>query len=166
MATQVFPEVTRLSTAGNGTHRITLTLNPEHLGEVKVSMVVRDGAVRVSFSAGDGKVQQALSGGTPELHRLLEQAGATETRIVVQQAPVPSTGQQSPGQPQSQNPQQSFADLTGSSAGSGDSRGAAQQRQDTAPDHRQPARQQHDQNAPAPRRTPEPGRIGRLDRTV
>ncbi|MFC7505674.1 flagellar hook-length control protein FliK, partial [Nocardioides sp. GCM10030258] len=82
---QVFPEVTRLASSGNGTHRITLTLQPAQLGEVRVTLVVRDGAVRVRMSgeAGDGAVRQALATGAPELQRMLERAGATEARILV-----------------------------------------------------------------------------------
>jgi hypothetical protein len=79
---QVFPEVTSLVSRGNGTHRITLTLNPEALGEVRVVMTVRDGAVVVRLAAGQD-AQQALADGSPELTRLLELAGASETRIVV-----------------------------------------------------------------------------------
>ncbi len=82
---QVFPEVTRLASSGNGTHRITLTLQPAQLGEVRVTLVVRDGAVRVRLSgeAGDGAVRQALATGAPELQRMLERAGASEARVLV-----------------------------------------------------------------------------------
>ena len=78
---QVFPEITRLAHAGPGTHRLTLTLNPEHLGEVRVTLVVREGGVQVSIAA--DQARSVLEHGAPELRRLLEQAGATETRIVV-----------------------------------------------------------------------------------
>ncbi|WP_028656832.1 flagellar hook-length control protein FliK [Nocardioides sp. J54] len=84
---QVFPEVTRMaSTAGNGTHRITLTLQPEQLGEVRVTLVVRDGSVQVRLAGGDGAegaaVHRALASGAPELQRLLERTGA-EARVSV-----------------------------------------------------------------------------------
>jgi flagellar hook-length control protein FliK len=79
---QVFPEVTSLVSRGDGVHRITLTLKPEALGEVRVVMTVRDGAVHVRLAAGH-EAQQALLQGSPELSRLLEHAGATDTRIVV-----------------------------------------------------------------------------------
>jgi len=91
---QVFPEVTSLVSRGDGTHRITLTLKPEALGEVRVVMTVRDGAVHVRL-AGGHEAHQALLAGSPELSRLLEQAGATETRIVVRDlsgAVAPTTG--------------------------------------------------------------------------
>ena len=91
---QVFPYVTSLFSRGDGTHRITLTLKPEALGEVRVVMTVRDGAVHVRL-AGGHEAHQALLEGSPELSRLLEQAGATETRIVVRDlsgAVAPTTG--------------------------------------------------------------------------
>lgn len=82
VARQVFPEVTSLVTHGDGTHRITLALKPEALGEVRVVMTVRDGSVHVRLAAGQ-EAQRALLEGSPELSRLLEQAGATDTRVVV-----------------------------------------------------------------------------------
>lgn len=86
---QVFPEVTSLVSRGDGTHRITLTLNPEALGEVRVVMTVRDGAVHVRLAAGH-EARQALVEGSPELTRLLELAGASESRIVVRDLPAGS----------------------------------------------------------------------------
>lgn len=79
---QVIPDVTSLFSRGEGTHRITLTLKPEALGEVRVVMTVRDGAVHVRLAAGH-EAQRALIDGSPELHRVLELAGAHETRVVV-----------------------------------------------------------------------------------
>lgn len=84
---QVFPEVTSLVSRGEGTHRITLTLNPEALGEVRVVMTVRDGAVHVRLAAGHD-ARQVLVDGSPELTRLLELAGASESRIVVRDLPA------------------------------------------------------------------------------
>lgn len=91
---QVFPEVTRLVTAGNGTHRVTLSLQPEQLGEVRVTLTVRDGEVVVRMAAGDD-AQRALLEGAPELRRILELTGATDTRIVVRDLP----GTTAPPQP-------------------------------------------------------------------
>lgn len=92
---QVIPEVTSLLSRGDGTHRITLTLKPEALGEVRVVMTVRDGAVHVRLAAGH-EAQRALIDGSPELHRVLELAGAHETRVVVRDlgsaAPTTQTG--------------------------------------------------------------------------
>jgi hypothetical protein len=96
---QVFPEVTSLVSRGDGVHRITLSLKPEALGEVRVVMTVRDGAVHVRLAAGH-EAQQALLQGSPELTRLLEHAGATDTRIIVRDlfgAAAPTTSSTSTG---------------------------------------------------------------------
>jgi flagellar hook-length control protein FliK len=79
---QVFPEITRLVSHGNGTHRIRLQLEPEALGDVRVVLTIRNGAVDVRLAAGED-AQRALREGAPELRRLLELAGASDTRIVV-----------------------------------------------------------------------------------
>jgi hypothetical protein len=93
---QVFPEVTSLVNRGDGTHRITMTLQPEALGEVRVVMTVRDGAVHVRLTAGH-EAHLALLDGSSELTRLLERVGAVDTRIVVRDlgataAPTPGIG--------------------------------------------------------------------------
>lgn len=79
---QVFPEVARLVSRGDGTHRITLKINPEALGEVRVVLTVRNGDVTVRL-AGSEIAQRALQAGAPELHRLLEQVGAGATQVQV-----------------------------------------------------------------------------------
>jgi flagellar hook-length control protein FliK len=83
---QVFPEVTRLVSTGNGTHHVRLQLEPEALGDVRVVLTVRQGEVHVRLSAGE-EAQRALREGAPELRRLLELAGASDTRIVVRDLP-------------------------------------------------------------------------------
>lgn len=79
---QVFPEITRLVSHGNGTHRITLQLRPAELGQVRVTMTIRDGAVRVTLT-GSEQATQALASGAHELHRLLAAVGATDTQVSV-----------------------------------------------------------------------------------
>lgn len=85
---QVFPQVTQVATTP-GTHRISITLHPESLGEVRVTVVVRPGgAVHVRLAAdaaaADGaQARQALLQGAPELRRLLESTGG-DVRVVVQ----------------------------------------------------------------------------------
>jgi flagellar hook-length control protein FliK len=79
---QVFPEVTRLVTRGDGTQRITLKLQPEALGEVRVVLTVRDGDVHVRMT-GSELAQQALRAGAPELQRLLDLSGASSSQVVV-----------------------------------------------------------------------------------
>ncbi|HEX2174454.1 MAG TPA: flagellar hook-length control protein FliK [Nocardioidaceae bacterium] len=91
---QVFPEVARLVTRGDGTQRLTLRLSPENLGEVRIVVTVRDGAVDVSLAAG-GQAQEALLHGSPELRRLLESMGAASTQIAVRD--LPSATQQPGG---------------------------------------------------------------------
>jgi flagellar hook-length control protein FliK len=79
---QVFPEVTRaVSQAGPGTHRLSITLNPESLGEVRVTLVVRAGAVRVDLAAQSEHARHALLQGAPDLQRLLDATG--DARVVV-----------------------------------------------------------------------------------
>jgi hypothetical protein len=79
---QVVPEVTRLVSRGNGVHRLTMRLQPEALGEVRVTLTVRDGAVQVRLTGGD-EAARALAEGAPELRRVLEATGAGEARVVV-----------------------------------------------------------------------------------
>jgi hypothetical protein len=76
------PEVTRLVSRGNGVHRLTMRLQPEALGEVRVTLTVRDGAVQVHLTGGEDAAR-ALAEGAPELRRVLELAGAGEARVVV-----------------------------------------------------------------------------------
>ncbi len=94
--TQVFPEVAKLVSRGDGVHRVTMTLTPESLGEVRVVMTMRDGVVRVHLTASDGDAKAALAHGSPELARLLHLVGASDARIVVRDlppGPAPMDGQ-------------------------------------------------------------------------
>lgn len=82
VADQVFGEVSRLVSRGDGTHRLTMTLSPEALGDVRVTLTVRNGEVTVDFAAGD-EARRALLESAPELRRLLELTGASESRVTV-----------------------------------------------------------------------------------
>lgn len=160
---QVLPEVMQLATKGNGTHRISVTLQPEHLGEVRVTMVVRDGEVRVSLAAdGQSAAKDALLQGAPELRRLLEATGATDTRVVVRDLPTTSPTSTPTERGPGDRAHSAAADPDGRSAGNGDGRD----------DSRHPGEQRREDRgvvpAPtiqraAPAATPTPGR---LDRTV
>jgi len=90
VAGQVFPEVVRLVTRGDGTQRLTLRLSPENLGDVRIVVTVRDGGVDVRLAAG-ADAQDALRHGSADLRRLLESVGATSTQIVVRDLPGGST---------------------------------------------------------------------------
>ncbi len=76
--------MSRLVSRGDGTRRITLKLNPEALGDVRVVLTVRQGEVHVRM-AGNEQAQRALQSGSSELHQLLERAGATSSQVVVGQ---------------------------------------------------------------------------------
>lgn len=79
---QVFPEVVRLSQAGPGTHRMTLRLDPGTLGEVRVTLTVRDGEVQVRLAA-QHDAHEVLAQSAPDLRRLLEQSGTVDARVAV-----------------------------------------------------------------------------------
>jgi flagellar hook-length control protein FliK len=79
---QVFPEVSRVVSRGDGTRRITIKLSPEALGDVQVTLTVRNGDVHVRMH-GSELAQQALRAGAPELQRLLEMTGASSSQVVV-----------------------------------------------------------------------------------
>jgi hypothetical protein len=112
---QVFPEIARLVTRGDGTRRVTLKLTPEALGDVRVVLTVRNGEVHVRMSGSDA-AQGALLQGAGELHRLLDRSGATTTHIVVgdRTATDPGLGG---------SPQDNRTDLSGSQDGTRDTTG-------------------------------------------
>ncbi|MDH2414625.1 flagellar hook-length control protein FliK [Nocardioides sp. CER19] len=113
---QVFPEVTRVATqAGPGTHRLSITLHPENLGEVNVTLVIRAGAVHVNLAAGSGAAHDALLQGAPELHRLLEVAGG-DARVVVRDASSSSASAASASATTSTSADQRGADQRGQQA--------------------------------------------------
>lgn len=87
VAQQVFPEVVRVAGNGEGTHRVTLRLQPEFLGEVRVVLTSRKGELQVSLSAGP-EARHALTQGSHELRRLLESIGSPDARIVIRDLPT------------------------------------------------------------------------------
>jgi len=170
---QVFPEVSRIVAATPtdrpGTHRITLTLQPAQLGEVRVTLVVRDGAVQVRLSGESDSpaVHRALAAGAPELQRLLERSGATDARVLVRepfglptaQAPLPTPAAQAP-QPAQQAPPGQPDQGAHQDASHGRHGGAAQHgRRDDRPPQ-QPA------TPPPPSPPPSPTATGQLDRNL
>lgn len=81
---QVFPEVVRVVNNPNGPQRLTIKLNPEALGEVRVVLTSRQGGLEVSLAAGSD-ARTALTEGAPELQRLLDLVGRGDARIVVRE---------------------------------------------------------------------------------
>lgn len=79
---QVFPEVVRVVNNPAGPQRVTIKLNPEALGEVRVVLTSRGGQLEVSLAAGS-EARAALTDGASELHRLLDMVGRGDSRIVV-----------------------------------------------------------------------------------
>jgi flagellar hook-length control protein FliK len=119
---QLVPDITRLVSAGDGTHRLTMTLQPEALGEVRVTLTVRNGEVHVRLAAGV-EAQQALAEGAPELQRVLELTGATETRVVVRDLAAPQNQGQTQNQPGTTTPHHG-AGAHGDADATGDRRGS------------------------------------------
>lgn len=85
---QVHPVVARMVERGDGVHRVTLRLHPEELGEVRVTVVVKNSVVDVTLSAGSMALA-ALRDGSPQLRALLDLAGATTGQVVVRELPGP-----------------------------------------------------------------------------
>lgn len=170
---QVFPEVTRMvSTSGNGTHRITLTLQPAQLGEVKVTLVVRDGSVRVHLSgeAGEAGVRHALASGAPELQRMLERSGAADARVMVRDQlgatplPAPTSSAQQTFQQTAQHSTRQDGDAwTGPQDQSGDHAGGGGR--DSRPGHSRDPFDQVRRPAGLADVVP-PSTAGRLDRNL
>ena len=89
-AAQVVPELTRLVQAGPGTHRMVLRLDPEHLGEVRITLTVHPGGVRVRMATGTEDARAALTDGIATLQRALETVPgrpAGETQLAVLHRP-------------------------------------------------------------------------------
>jgi len=61
----------RLEGAGSGEQKLTLQLDPEHLGKVEVRLVATGNRLEVTFTAETAEAQQALREGSQELARNL-----------------------------------------------------------------------------------------------
>jgi len=103
-AAQVVPELTRLVQPGPGTHRVVLRLDPEHLGDVRITLTVHPGGVRVRMATGSEDARATLHEGLPTLQRALESmtgrpAGETQLSVLHQsQATSQQAGQQAGSQ--------------------------------------------------------------------
>jgi hypothetical protein len=87
---QVLTEVPRLVSRGDGTHRITLRLHPADLGELRLTVTVKDGAVDVTLAAGRA-AREALRDGSSQLRSLLELTGHTAGQLVIRDLPGSGT---------------------------------------------------------------------------
>ncbi|GAB2873569.1 flagellar hook-length control protein FliK [Nocardioides pacificus] len=128
---QVFPEVVRIAGNGNGMQRLTLRLQPENLGEVRVVLISRPGEQLVVSLAAGAEAQESLLNGSSELRRLLETIGNGDARIVVRDlaSGAPGVSQSTAGQQTSQQFGQQLSqqygsdflsDLGSGASGSGD----------------------------------------------
>jgi hypothetical protein len=118
----VFPEVVRVASTPGGPQRVTVKLQPEALGEVRVVLTTHRGELRVSLGA-EGHAHHALLEGAPELRRQLEAVGVADARIVVRDLPGGTGGTGSSAQtgtqpdPQTSPDGRQDADRQGAAAG-------------------------------------------------
>jgi hypothetical protein len=121
---QVFSQITQV--AGHATQaaqRVTVKLNPDNLGEVRIVLTHRQGELHVSLAAGE-QARSTLTDGSAELHRLLQTAGHSDSRIVVRDlaSPIgaPSTASSTAVAPTAQTAQSGLTgDTTGWSGNTG-----------------------------------------------
>jgi flagellar hook-length control protein FliK len=125
VTSQVFPTIPALVSRGEGMHSMTLRLHPADLGEVHVTVTVKNGAVDVTIAAGR-EAQEALRTGSGELRSLLDLAGAATGQLVVRDLPGSAAAQPSASAGAFSLPS-SDADTHGATSGSSDE-GASQDR--------------------------------------
>ena len=80
---QVAAELVRLAESGprhDVTRHVTLQLNPEALGEVRITLSLHAGGVRVRLAAESGVTREALAAGIPQLQHLLGEHAVTADR--------------------------------------------------------------------------------------
>ncbi|TCJ00522.1 flagellar hook-length control protein FliK [Aeromicrobium sp. IC_218] len=94
---QIAPHVTSLAEAGPGVHRLSLTLDPAELGQVRVVLVQRHDEMHVVLSASEG-ARAALQQGSPELRRLLDAVGLPEARVTITDSGAGGASDQRGGQ--------------------------------------------------------------------
>ena len=80
---QVSRQVALLSSAGNGSHTMTLVLTPENLGPVEVQVTVNQGNLDLHLRGAHEMGRAALIDALPELRRDLEAAGLSPSRVEV-----------------------------------------------------------------------------------
>jgi flagellar hook-length control protein FliK len=139
---------------------VTVRLNPESLGEVRVVLTSRRGGLDVSL-AGGAEARRALADGAPELQRLLEAVGRGDSRITVRDlagVPVPTAAPAPVVQP----PTGSTGLAAGLAGGSGGGTGSG-----TGPSGGEPGTQEHPRgSSTAMDGTPAPTAPSRRTETV
>ena len=81
---QVLSAMSPLLTGPDGTHRVTVHLEPENLGKVRVQLSLSGGEVAVHLIAADAATRETLRQGLPELRAQLEQSGLRTAAMDVQ----------------------------------------------------------------------------------
>jgi hypothetical protein len=121
---QVLPAVPRVVQRGDGTTRLSLKLHPADLGEVHVTVTVKDGVVDVTLAAGH-EARQAMGEAGDRLRALLSSGGHTAGQVLLRDLPqVPTTAPQTQPLATTTGSGTAYAGLT--DAGTG---GASQHRQ-------------------------------------
>jgi flagellar hook-length control protein FliK len=83
---------------------MTLRLNPEHLGSIKIDLTIEAGRVSAFFDAETDAARRILRDGTDDLRRSIEQSGLTAQRIEVAGVATPQASAATSSQ--NQNPSQ------------------------------------------------------------
>ncbi|WP_406833092.1 flagellar hook-length control protein FliK [Pedococcus sp. KACC 23699] len=84
---QVLGAVSPLLTGPDGTHRVTVHLEPENLGKVRVQVSLSGGEVALHLIAADAVTRETLRLGLPELRAQLEQSGLRTADMDVRSGP-------------------------------------------------------------------------------
>jgi hypothetical protein len=86
LVAQLDPALTRLATRGEGVHRLVLRLHPADLGELQVTVTVRNGTVDVTVAAA-AEARDLLLEGSSEIRALLDGLGRGAGSVVFKDLP-------------------------------------------------------------------------------
>ncbi|GAA2735683.1 hypothetical protein GCM10009867_18580 [Pedococcus aerophilus] len=95
--TQVLNAMSPMFTAPDGTHQVTVHLEPENLGKVRVQLTLSGGEVALHLVAADAATRETLRQGLPELRAQLEQTGLRTAGMDVQSGSPDLFGQAGAG---------------------------------------------------------------------